>query len=412
MGKRMVWSRCLLGIAAFLLAQPVWARPELSPSFVGMYRKSMQLEAQLFSLASRYAVDPRLVRALVLHQSGGNDYFISDSGQPQRYRFLPVDPEPRRANTAEANLEAGVERFARLAGQLERHDHALAAYVAGPQALVSQPALPLSILHDVIQIEQYKSVLRWHEAEVRRQAEGLRLRRVQPGEDWSAVARATGVSELLLRLYNPLLAGHPLRLGMLLAAPGRPAAAVLERRGATLSYTARVGDSTRNLARVFGVDRDRLRQDNKLWYLQQLAAGHTLSIRLPSGSQQAPARLAGRATPASRPASGRRSTVHTVRAGESLSRLAAGYGTSVRALRRANGLRSSRILVGQKLRIPDARAGRRVAQQPRRYTVRRGDTLSHIAARYGTSVRALMRVNRLANSRLAVGKTLRIPGPI
>ncbi len=409
MEKSSLLIRWVLSLGALLLVQPVWAKPELSPSFVGMYRKTMQIEAQLFSVASRHGVDPRLVRALVLHQSGGNDYFVSDTGQPQHHRFLLVDPEPARANTAEANLEAGVERFARLAAQLDRHDHALAAYVAGPQALASQPALPLSILHDVIQVEQYKSVLRRHEAEVRRQAEGLRLRRVQPGEDWPAVARATGVSELLLRLYNPVLAGHRLRPGMLLAAPGRPLLAVFETRGTTLSYTARVGDSTRNLARAFGVDRDRLRQDNKLWYLQPLAGGRPLSIR------RLPARVAGRATsrpPASRPASGRRLTTHTVRAGETLSRLAARYGTSVRALMQVNRLRGSRILVGQNLRIPNAQAGRRVAQRPHRHTVRRGDTLSHLAARYGTSVRALMQVNRLANSRLRVGKTLRIPDPI
>ena len=46
-------------------------------------------------------------------------------------------------------------------------------------------------------------------------------------------------------------------------------------------------------------------------------------------------------------------TTHRVRSGETLSQIAARYGTSVSALMRANGLRSAnRLRVGQKLRIP------------------------------------------------------------
>jgi LysM repeat protein len=66
-------------------------------------------------------------------------------------------------------------------------------------------------------------------------------------------------------------------------------------------------------------------------------------------------------------------------------------------------------VVGQELWIPDRRTDPRVARRPRLHTVRRGETLSHLAQRYGTSVRALMRVNRLGSSRLRIGKTLRIP---
>ena len=412
MGKRSLGRRLILSIAVLMWVQPVWAGSELSPSFVGMYRKSMQIEAQLFSVASRYGVDPRLARALILYQSGGNDYFVSASGGLRRNTYLQIAPERVLTNTGEDNLEAGIRRFARLTERLKRHDYVLAAYVAGPQVLTSRPALPLSILHDVIQIEQYKSVLRLYEAEIRRQAERLRLRRVQPGEDWPSVARTTGVSEILLRLYNPVLAAHQLHAGMLLVSPDPDAPAVFEVDGTRLSYTSRIGDSTLNLARAFGVDRDALRQDNDLWYLQQLAAGRPLSIRLPSNSPPSPVHLAERAT--SRPAPRLRKNSakirpHTVRAGETLSHLAQRYGTSVRTLRRTNGLRTSRIVAGQELWIPDRRTDPRVAAGPRLHTVRRGETLSHLAQRYGTSVRALMRVNRLGSSRLRIGKTLRIP---
>lgn len=405
MGTRRLRSRLILIIAAWMWTQPAWAGPEFSPSLVGMYRKSMQIEAPLFSAADLYGLDPRLARALILYQSGGNDVIVSASGELRRNAYLPVASEPASAGTAEANLEAGIRRFAELAERLQRHDYALAAYIAGPQVLASQPALPLSVLHDVMQIEQYKSVLRLHEAEIRREAEGLRLRRVQPGENWASVARTAGVSEFLLRLYNPVLAAHQLHPGMLLVAPDPRAPAVLEVNGTTLSYTSRIGDSTLNLARAFGVDRDALRQDNNLWYLQQLAVGQPLSIHVADDSPSSPVRLA-----ASAPGAGIQP--HTVRAGETLSHIALRYGTSVRTLMRTNRLSNSRIVVGQQLWIPDRRTQPRVAQRPRLHTVRRGDTLSHLAQRYDTSVRALMRVNRLGSSRLRIGKILRIPDQV
>lgn len=46
------------------------------------------------------------------------------------------------------------------------------------------------------------------------------------------------------------------------------------------------------------------------------------------------------------------------------------------------------------------------------YTVRRGDTLSAIARRYGTTVAVLMRLNRIQNpNRIYVGQRLRVPAP-
>ncbi len=46
---------------------------------------------------------------------------------------------------------------------------------------------------------------------------------------------------------------------------------------------------------------------------------------------------------------------------------------------------------------------------PRRHVIRRGDTLSHIAQRYGVSMRSLRTMNKLNNDRLLVGKVLTIP---
>ncbi|MGO3742193.1 LysM peptidoglycan-binding domain-containing protein [Kerstersia sp.] len=123
-------------------------------------------------------------------------------------------------------------------------------------------------------------------------------------------------------------------------------------------------------------------------------------------------------------------TYHPQR-GQALSDIAREHGISEAELRRLNGLGArQRTASGQPLLLP-AKPGNQVkfaslapvvpvaaatraaparAAAVRSHTVRRGDTLSTIARRYGTDVSTLRRLNNLKGSNLAVGRKLRIPG--
>jgi membrane-bound lytic murein transglycosylase D len=113
---------------------------------------------------------------------------------------------------------------------------------------------------------------------------------------------------------------------------------------------------------------------------------------------------------------------HRVRPGETLSRVAARYGTTVDALVAINGLRSpDRLTPGQRLRVRQGgggsggsvAAGNGSVKQTSAGTdgatthrVRRGDNLWLIAQRYGTTVDRIKRDNGLRSNLLTIGQRL------
>jgi membrane-bound lytic murein transglycosylase D len=92
---------------------------------------------------------------------------------------------------------------------------------------------------------------------------------------------------------------------------------------------------------------------------------------------------------------------HKVRRGENLTSIARKYGTSVRGLRSLNNFRRKVLFVGQRIRVP--------ASSIDYYTVRRGDNLSKIASKFGISLGKLKALNNFRGSRIFVGQKVRVP---
>ena len=98
-------------------------------------------------------------------------------------------------------------------------------------------------------------------------------------------------------------------------------------------------------------------------------------------------------------------STYTVRSGDTLSSIASRFGTSYQTLASLNGISNPNLIyVGQVLRVNGSANTGSVY-----YTVRAGDNLSAIAARYGTSYQSIAALNGLANPNLIyAGQTLKI----
>jgi N-acetylmuramoyl-L-alanine amidase len=123
-----------------------------------------------------------------------------------------------------------------------------------------------------------------------------------------------------------------------------------------------------------------------------------------------------------KPAGTSRSGWHRVRSGETLTAIADDYGVTVRDLVRWNSLSAKgAIRAGQRLRVaapPDESSDHHAATTTastsaaaRTHTVKRGETLTGLARRYGVSVEALRQANGMSGREtLRAGAALRIPG--
>jgi len=159
-------------------------------------------------------------------------------------------------------------------------------------------------------------------------------------------------------------------------------------------HVVRRGDTLSGIAARYGIDEATLKQWNSIGEEQSILVGQRLRLTEPA--------------PEPEPVG----PVHTVRYGETLGGIATRYGVALAEVMALNEItNASRIEVGQPIRLP---VGARETPKPRlaRYhTVRRGETLSHIARKYRVSVRGLMRLNNISDpSLIRIGQRLRLVG--
>ena len=182
-------------------------------------------------------------------------------------------------------------------------------------------------------------------------------------------------------------------------------------------HTVRRGETLGKIASKYGTSVSSLQRANGLKNANRIYVGMSLTVprsgsssatqvaSSSSSSKSTSTKSSSKSTKSSRP------SVHTVRRGENLSTIASKYGMTADQLRRANGLSSSKILVGQKLKLSGTASSSGSTASSKVHVVRKGESLGSIAKRYGVSVSSLQRANGIRNaSHITVGQKIKVVG--
>ncbi len=206
----------------------------------------------------------------------------------------------------------------------------------------------------------------------------------------------------------------------------------------TQSYTVKAGDSVWKIAHQFGISMDTLRslnhiQNNFIYPGQvlKIQASNTVTPSTPTVSQnttQAPS------TSTSNQSTSTTTGSYTVKAGDSLWKIANQHGLSVSQLKSMNQLSSDLIYPGQKLVVKSGTTStatttpsqstvtnqvtnptttpvsRPSANTQASYTVKAGDSLWAIATKHGLSVSQLKSLNQLSSDMIYPGQKLTVKG--
>lgn len=153
------------------------------------------------------------------------------------------------------------------------------------------------------------------------------------------------------------------------------------------TITIRYGDTLSELAIEYNTTVERLVELNNIANPNLIYAGDTLIV------------------PTSDPSSNI-TQIYVVQYGDTLSKIAQEYGTTVATLASINNIQNVNLIyVGQIIKIPSSSYD----MSHRLYVVKRGDTLWGISRRFGVSIAKIVMLNRIANPNLIYpGNVLRI----
>ena len=207
-----------------------------------------------------------------------------------------------------------------------------------------------------------------------------RLHRVKRGETLSGIAKKYNVSFLSLKKANRLSSKSIIRIGQKLKIP--------QRSYLTKYHIVKRGETLSAIASKYNVSVNRLMKLNRMTPKTTLKIGTRLKLK-----------------PDQKPSTKQIVSYHPVKKGETLSGIALKYNTTVSRLRALNAYSNKKTLnAGTRIRVSSS-----VKPTRKYHTVKKGETLSGIAAKYSTTIRRLRSLNSITSkTTLKADKKLRV----
>ncbi|MCY8030936.1 LysM peptidoglycan-binding domain-containing protein [Bacillus inaquosorum] len=167
------------------------------------------------------------------------------------------------------------------------------------------------------------------------------------------------------------------------------------------SIKVKKGDTLWELSRKYDTTISKIKSENHL-RSDIIYAGQTLSIN-------------GKST-SSKSSSSSSFSTYKVKSGDSLWKISNKYGMTVSELKKLNGLKSDLLRIGQVLKLKgstsssSSSSSKVSSSSTSTYKVKSGDSLSKIASKYGTTVSKLKSLNGLKSDLIYAGQVLKVKG--
>ncbi|AOY06549.1 peptidoglycan endopeptidase LytE [Bacillus subtilis] len=168
------------------------------------------------------------------------------------------------------------------------------------------------------------------------------------------------------------------------------------------SIKVKKGDTLWDLSRKYDTTISKIKSENHL-RSDIIYVGQTLSIN-------------GKSTSSKSSSSSSSSSTYKVKSGDSLWKISKKYGMTINELKKLNGLKSDLLRVGQVLKLKgstsssSSSSSKVSSSATSTYKVKSGDSLSKIASKYGTTVSKLKSLNGLKSDVIYVNQVLKVKG--
>jgi len=229
--------------------------------------------------------------------------------------------------------------------------------------------------------------------------------KIKNGETLGGIAEQYHVSASSLRDWNSIsgdkiIAGTTLKIysGSTTSSSVDEVSESTELTSESITHQIQPGETIIGISEDYRVSIDDIKRWNNL-SSSKIIAGKTLIIYSNGSHKQTTAKTVSNTA--------NNETVHKVRKGETLSEIAEKYKVSIGSLRKANNISGNKIIAGQDLEIPRSVSNDQLSKDGY-HIVENGETLYSISIKYKTSVQKIKKLNNLSSSKIIVGQKLKV----
>ena len=167
----------------------------------------------------------------------------------------------------------------------------------------------------------------------------------------------------------------------------------------SITHQIQPGETIIGISESYGVSIDDIKRWNNL-SSSKIIAGKTLILYTNGGNDNTSNNMVAETKS--------NATTHKVKRGETISGIAEKYHVSIASLKKLNDMTDNKIIIGEELQIPQSSVDSNQLTDDGYHIVENGETLYSIAIKYHTSVQKIKKINNLSSSKIIVGQKLKV----